>query len=163
MHPSDVQAHLDRLNLGLRVIEFPQSTATAQAAADAAGCELGAIVKSLLFLVDGQPVMVLISGDQTGDQRKLGALFGVGRKKVRIADAETVRVVTGYDVGGVPPVAHATPLPVVIDQMLGRYETVWAAAGAHNAVFPIAYQTLIDITHGQVADIVKTKAEITVD
>jgi prolyl-tRNA editing enzyme YbaK/EbsC (Cys-tRNA(Pro) deacylase) len=156
MQPHEqVQAHLDRLAPGIKVHLMPESTATAPEAAVAAGCELGAIVKSLLFVIDGQPVLVLVAGDQVADQRKLGGLYGVGKKKVRIADAETVRRVTGFEVGGVPPVGHTTRLPVLIDQTLGRFATVWAAAGTRNAIFPIPFSRMVEITAGRVADIVR--------
>ena len=86
MKPSErVQAALDEINLGIRVIEHKTSTATARDAAAAAGCDLGAIVKSLLFMVDGQPVLVLVAGDRMVDARRLAAHFGVSRKKIRMA------------------------------------------------------------------------------
>jgi Cys-tRNA(Pro) deacylase len=154
MKPSErVQAALDTYGLGSHVVEFGVSTATAPEAAAAAGCELGAIVKSLLFLIDDQPTLVLVAGDRMADQKKLAALFKVSKKKVKLADAETVLCTTGYEVGGVPPVGHNSKLPVLVDESLSRFETVWAAAGMHNAVFPIAYSTLIEITCGQVAAI----------
>jgi len=152
MKPSErVQAALDILGLGIPVVEFETSTATAPEAAAAAGCELGAIVKSLLFLVDGQPTLVLVAGDRMADHIKLAARFEVGKKRVKLADAETVLHVTGYEVGGVPPVGHPVKLPTLVDASLSRFETVWAAAGAHNAVFPIAFSKLVEITGGQVA------------
>ncbi len=154
MRPTErVQAALDALESNIRVVEFAASTATATEAAAAAGCPLGAIVKSLLFLVDGQPVIVLAAGDRLVDQKRLGAFYGVGKKKVKLADAQTVIEMTGYEVGGVPPVGHARALPVLIDESLGRFEIVWAAAGAPNAVFPIAYTRLIEITSGRAADL----------
>jgi len=152
MKPSErVQAALDARDLGIHVVEFAASTATAPEAAAAAGCELGAIVKSLLFLIDGQSTLVLVAGDRMADHKKLAALFGVGKKKVKLADAETVLRVTGYEVGGVPPVGHTEKLRTLVDESLGRFETVWAAAGSDNAVFPILYTKLIEITDGQVA------------
>ncbi len=151
MRPTEqVQAALDTFGQGIRVIEFASSTATAPEAAKAAGCELGAIVKSLLFLIDGQPVIVLAAGDRIVDQKRLGALYNVGKKRVKLAGAQTVLEMTGYEVGGVPPVGHARSLPVLVDDSLGRFETVWAAAGAPNAIFPIAYTELIKITSGRV-------------
>lgn len=149
MKPTErVQAALDAMNLGIHVVEFVASTATAPEAAAAAGCELGAIVKSLLFMVDGQPTLLLVAGDRKVDHKRLAARFGVSKKKVKLADAETVLNVTGYEVGGVPPVGHNTPLSTLVDESLGRFETVWAAAGAHNAVFPIAFSQLVEITGG---------------
>ncbi len=151
MKPSErVQAALDTMGLDIHVVEFKASTATAPEAAAAAGCELGAIVKSLLFLIDGQPVLTLVAGDRLADQKKLATRFGVGKKKVKLADAETVLRVTGYEVGGVPPLGHPVKLPTLVDESLGRFETVWAAAGMHNAVFPIAYAKLVEITGGEV-------------
>ena len=139
--------------MDIRVVEFGASTATAEHAADAAGCALGAIVKSLLFLIDGNPTLVLVAGDRMADQRKLAAHFGIGKKKVRLADSETVRNVTGYDIGGVPPVGHDTRLPVLIDESLARFDTVWAAAGTGNAVFPIPFVRLLQISAGQVIEL----------
>ena len=154
MRPSErVQAALDARGLGIKVVEFTASTATAPEAAAAAGCDLGAIVKSLLFLVDGQPTLVLVAGDRMADHKKLAAQFDVSKKRVKLADAETVLRVTGYEVGGVPPVGHDSPLLTLVDESLKRFITVWAAAGAHNAVFPIDCAKLIEITGGRVAAI----------
>ncbi len=150
--PQDVQAFLAQHLPGVSIRLLDQSTATAVEAAAAVGCPLGAIVKSLLFLADGQPRLVLVAGDRKADQRLLAALWGISRKRIRIADPETVRQVTGYEVGGVPPVAHAAPLPVWIDASLARYETLWAAAGAPNALFPVSFADLVRITGGTVAE-----------
>jgi Cys-tRNA(Pro) deacylase len=139
------------MGLGIHVVEFGVSTATACEAAAAAGCELGAIVKSLVFVIDERPVLVLVAGDRQAAAKRLAAHLHVSKKKVRLADADTVLRVTGYAVGGVPPVGHAEKLRTLIDASLGRYATVWAAAGAPNAVFPIAYSTLIKITDGETA------------
>jgi prolyl-tRNA editing enzyme YbaK/EbsC (Cys-tRNA(Pro) deacylase) len=139
------------MGLGIHVVEFAASTATAPEAAAAAGCELGAIVKSLLFIIDNQPMLVLVAGDRMADQRQLAVRFGVGKKKVKLADADNVLRVTGYQVGSVPPIGHPSRLPTLIDASLGRFETLWAAAGAHNAVFPIAFSKLVEITGGQSA------------
>lgn len=100
---ADVEAALEGLGLETRVMTFDDSTATAPEAAEAIGTALGSIVKSLCFVVAGQPVIVLTTGDRRVDDRKLSALYGVGRKKVKIADAETTMAETGYAPGGVPP------------------------------------------------------------
>jgi len=149
--PQDVQAFLDRHLPGTAVRVLERSTATAPEAAAAVGCPLGAIVKSLLFLADRDPRLVLVAGDRKADQRLLASLWGIPRKRIRIADPEMVQRVTGFAVGAVPPVAHATPLPVWIDASLARYKILWAAAGARNAFFPIAFADLIRITDGTVA------------
>ena len=153
--PQDVQADLDSLGLDIHVQIFEASTATAPQAAAAIGTELGSIVKSLCFVVDGEPLLVLAAGDRLVDDRKLAALYGVGRKKVHIADAETTLQATGYAPGGVAPLGHPRPLTILIDSTFERYEVVYAAAGSPNAIFPIPLKTLVQITGGQLADLAK--------
>src|SRR5437867_3241930 len=130
----DVRAALRAHNLTIEVRTFTESTATAPEAAPAIGTELGSMVKSLCFMVGDQPVIVLAAGDMRVDDRKLGALYDVGRKKVRIADADTTVAITGYAPGGVPPIGHRTVLPILIDQTLRRFEVVYAAAGSPNTI-----------------------------
>lgn len=154
---TDVQAALDQLGLGIQIRLFDSSTATSQQAADNIGCELGQIVKSLCFIIDGQPIVVLASGDQRVDDRKLADFYGVGRKKVKIASAEECVAIYGYEPGGVPPVGHRTPgLPIYIDDSLQRYEMLYAAGGAHNAIFPITLAQLTAATGGMIADVKRT-------
>jgi prolyl-tRNA editing enzyme YbaK/EbsC (Cys-tRNA(Pro) deacylase) len=157
MNPVDrVRAALREKGLGDVVLELDDSRHSALAAAAISAhrgtyVPVGAIVKSLVFLIAGQPIIVLGAGDRNIDQKRLAEVYGVGRKKVKLADAATAFVLTGFEVGGVAPVGHAQALPVVIDQALSRFETIWASAGAHQAVFPITYQQLIEITSGRVA------------
>jgi prolyl-tRNA editing enzyme YbaK/EbsC (Cys-tRNA(Pro) deacylase) len=155
--PDDVQAALDALGLDIRVRIFEQPTATSEQAAEAIGTELGSIAKSLCFVVDGKPVIVVAAGDQKVDTRKLGELYGVSRKKVKIADAETTIQATGYAPGGVPPVGHVQPLPVLIDSTLGRFKIIYGAAGSPHAIFPVPFEELIRITGGQVVDVTVPK------
>jgi len=154
--PADrVQAALDTLGLDILVQRFDRSTGTAPEAAAAVGCELGAIVKSLCFLIDGQPVLVLAAGDRQVDSKALRRIYGVSKRKVKIADPETVEAETGYAVGGVPPLGHPRPLNTLIDRSLSRYAVVHAAAGSANSIFAIPYQTLVEVTQGQVRDVVQ--------
>lgn len=139
------------LGLSLEPRQFEATTRTAEDAARALGCDVGQIVKSLVFLVDGEAVLALVSGANRLDEKKLAAICGVGRKKVRRADADRVRAVTGYAIGGVPPFGHAQRLRTLVDEDLRRYDTVWAAAGTSNAVFAIAPEVLARITSGQSA------------
>ena len=148
-----VQAALDALELGIQVRRFEVPTATAKQAAAAIGCELGAIVKSLCFLIDGRPVLVLAAGDRRVDSKALRRIFQVSKKKVKIADPATVLAATGFVVGGVPPLGHPEPLPTLIDKSLARFETVYAAAGSGDTIFPIAYQTLVEVTQGEVHEL----------
>ncbi|RME82798.1 MAG: YbaK/EbsC family protein [Caldilineae bacterium] len=143
------------LGLDIRVMEFDQSTRTAADAAAAVGCQVGQIVKSLVFLVDGDPVICLVSGSNRLDERKLAAWAGVSRKRVRRADADSARAATGFAIGGVAPFGYPRPLTVLCDQDLMRYDVVWAAAGTPNAVFAIAPPALIEATHAQVLDLAK--------
>ncbi len=155
--PDDVQAALDQTGTGIQIRFFDTPTATSQQAADNIGCELGQIVKSLAFIIDGQPVVVLASGDQFVDDRKLANLYTVGRKKIKTATPEQCITIYGYAPGGVPPLAHRTAgLPVLIDDSLQRYDLLYAAGGAHNAIFPISVEQLLAITGGQVADVRKS-------
>ena len=150
--PADVQAALDPY--GIKINFFDNSTATSQLAADNIGCELGQIVKSLAFIVDEQPIIVLASGDQRVDDRKLAAMFNVGRKKVRVASPEQCIEIYGYAPGGVPPLAHRmTGLPMYLDDSLKRYKQLYAAGGAHNAIFPITLTQLVEITGAAFAEV----------
>ncbi len=155
--PEDVQTALDAFELGLRVQFFEQSTATALEAAEAIGTAPGTIVKSLCFMVNGQPVMVLAAGDRRVDDRKLAAIYEVSRKKVRIATPEQCVEIFGYPPGSVPPVGHRTPVPVYIEDSLARFTQLYAAAGAPNAIFPVTYEQLLHITGGRVADLQRVR------
>jgi prolyl-tRNA editing enzyme YbaK/EbsC (Cys-tRNA(Pro) deacylase) len=145
-----VQAALDELGLGRQVVELPVSARTSQEAADAVGVAVGQIAKSLVFTVNGNPVLVIASGANRVDERKLGVLAG-GR--IRRADAETVRQATGYAIGGVAPVAHPNPIPTWIDEDLLGHEMVYAAAGVPECVFPLTPGELVRITQGRVSDL----------
>ena len=134
MHPTaaKVQERLAGRGLVVDVQVLPASTRTAAEAAEACGCEIGQIVKSLVFVVDGQPTVVLCAGD-----KRVSALNG------RPATADEVRGATGFAIGGVPPLGHHTELPTIIDESLRRFDRVWCAAGTPNAVFETGVEELI--------------------
>jgi prolyl-tRNA editing enzyme YbaK/EbsC (Cys-tRNA(Pro) deacylase) len=138
------------LGFPVTVRTMDQSTHTAADAARAVGCEVGAIVKSLLFLADGAPLLVLASGPNRVDTEVLGRLLGA---EVSMSDAKGVKAATGYSIGGVPPFGHVSRLRSVIDADLLRYEEVWAAAGSATAVFSIEPDALIELTAGEVAPV----------
>ena len=148
-----VSAAAREFKLEIEVVAFEQPTRTAEDAAAAIGCDVGQIVKSLLFLADGAPVMALVSGANRLHEGKLARLRGVGRKKGRRADADTTRAVTGFAIGGVAPFGHPQPLPVYVDADLMQYETVWAAAGTPNTVFAVSPADLLRVTDGNVVDL----------
>jgi prolyl-tRNA editing enzyme YbaK/EbsC (Cys-tRNA(Pro) deacylase) len=137
--------------LELDVREFPDGTRTAADAARAIGCEVDQIVKSLVFVADTDPVLVLTAGGNRVDVVKVGKERSAA--VVRKADAGEVRAATGYAIGGTPPFGHARELPVLIDRHLTGFEVVWAAAGTPRHVFPITPGDLLRATGGQVADV----------
>jgi Cys-tRNA(Pro) deacylase len=137
--------------LELDVREFPSGTRTAADAARAIGCQVDQIVKSLVFVADTEPVLVLTSGGNRVDVVKVGKERSAA--VVRKADAEEVRAATGYAIGGTPPFGHARDLPVLVDRHLAGFEVIWAAAGTPRHVFPIAPADLLRATGGQVADV----------
>ncbi len=130
-------------DLDLKVIEMDDSTHTAQEAADAVGAPVAAIVKSLVFLANGEPLLVLVSGPNRVDVGALGERLGVTLTK---ADADTVKAATGYSIGGVPPFGHRTPLRCVMDEDFMVVEQLWAAAGSAKAVFPITPEKLRELS-----------------
>lgn len=119
--------------LDVEVRAFPAGTRTAADAAAAIGCKVAQIVKSLVFVVDGEPVVALVGGDDRLDERRLAA--AAGGTEVRRANADEVRAATGYAVGGVPPFGHARDLPCFVDDALLDHDVVWAAAGTPTHVF----------------------------
>ena len=145
-----VQNYLDRFNLKLEIQELAKSTRTAQQAADAVGCAVGQIVKSLIFKTGDQPLLFLVSGKNQLNVNKVNAALNFQLQK---ADAHFVREKSGYAIGGVPPVAHAFPMEVFIDRDLMEYDQVWAAAGTPNAVFLLKTNDLPRITGGRVIDV----------
>jgi prolyl-tRNA editing enzyme YbaK/EbsC (Cys-tRNA(Pro) deacylase) len=144
------------LGLDLDVREFPAGTRTAEDAARAIGCAVDQIVKSLVFVADTNPVLVLTSGGNRVDVVKVGERTGAAA--VRKADAEEVRAATGYAIGGTPPFGHARELPVLVDRHLTGFDVVWAAAGTPHHVFPITPAELVRVTGGRVADIALDEA-----
>jgi prolyl-tRNA editing enzyme YbaK/EbsC (Cys-tRNA(Pro) deacylase) len=123
------------LGLPIEIQAFPDGTRTAEDAAQAVGCHVGQIVKSLVFVAGDQPVLALVAGDNRLDEARLAAVAGVDA--VRRADADEVRAATSYAVGGVPPFGHPTPLATWVDVDLLDHEVVWAAAGTPRHVFAV--------------------------
>ena len=146
-----VQDTLTALGFGNQVVEHEQATRTSVEAAQAVGCEVGQIAKSLVFKTkSGQAILVIASGANRVDEKKLRELAG---EKIEKPDAEFVRSQTGFVIGGVPPVGHAQPLITFIDEDLTRFDTIWAAAGTPNAVFKLTPGDLVKMTGGKVVAI----------
>lgn len=144
----DVRRDLE--SQGIAVRELPDDASTAQSAARALGTSVPTIVKSLLFLWSDEPLLVLVSGDRKLNARKLAAELGGG--KIRLASPDRVLEITGYPVGGVPPVAHRVRIRTLIDRHLLDHSVVYAAAGAHNAIFPVEPRHLIAMTGAETTD-----------
>jgi prolyl-tRNA editing enzyme YbaK/EbsC (Cys-tRNA(Pro) deacylase) len=146
-----VRTFLEAHGLTEGLHEFEQSTKTAQQAADAMGCDLGQIVKSLVFVVGDKPVLALVAGDRRGDSDAISALLGGG--KVRFADAETVRSATGYAIGGVSPFDLPAGLRILADASLSRFETVYPAAGTPSSMVRMRLAELLELSGAHVAEI----------
>jgi prolyl-tRNA editing enzyme YbaK/EbsC (Cys-tRNA(Pro) deacylase) len=130
---------------------LPDSARTAAEAATGLCCDVGAIASSLVFIADGEPLLVLTSGAHRVDTRAVAARLGVGA--VERAPASLVREATGYAIGGVAPVGHPQPLRTLVDVDLSRHDVVWAAAGHPHAVFPTTYEELLRLTGGTSAEV----------
>lgn len=147
-----VQDALDTFNLSLTVAEMPDSTRTAQEAADALHCTVAQIAKSLIFrgAETGRPILIIASGANRVNEKSVGRLVG---EKLARADADFVQTHTGYAIGGIPPAGHASPIATYIDEDLLQYDEIWAAAGTPHAVFALTPDILKTITGGRVISV----------
>lgn len=142
---------------GYSVVEFDESTHTAQEAANAIGCDVAQIAKSIIFRAaqSGRAVLVIASGRNKVDEKKIRALLG---EKIERAKPEFVLEMTGFEVGGVPPIGHVQPCVVFIDRDLKAFPTIWAAGGTANAVFEIGFDDLTERSRATIADVAKAQA-----
>ncbi len=152
-----VQTALDAFGLALQVVELPTSTRTAAEAAASIGCTVGQIAKSLVFWgkQSGQPVLVVASGVNRVDVKRVGRLLG---EKIGRANADFVRQQTGFAIGGVAPVGHIVEPVTFIDEDLLQFEEIWAAAGTPHAVFRLTPGDLVEITEGRVVMVKQAKS-----
>ncbi|MBI30806.1 MAG: hypothetical protein CL519_05710 [Actinobacteria bacterium] len=138
--------------LDIEVQRYPDGTRTAADAAAAVGCKIDQIVKSLVFMADVRPILILCSGARRVDEEKLAEYIGT---EIRIAGASEVRAATGYAIGGTPPLGHTVPLKTVVDPHLMEFEEIWAAAGTPDSVFPIKPKELVKATSGAVVAVTR--------
>lgn len=163
--PVPIQRVVDaaaRKGVTLEIHVFSESTHTAEDAAAAVGAELGQIVKSLVFVAPGegdalQPILCLVSGPNRVDLARLAAV--AGEPEVRRANANEARELTGFTIGGIPPIGHAPTMRVIMDPDLGRFQVVWAAAGTATAVFPVPPGTLRMLSNAHVAPICEERRQ----
>lgn len=144
-----VQSVLNELGYELNVVEFSDSTRTAQDAADTIGCTVGQIAKSLIFKGKSsqKPILIIASGSNRVNEKLVKEYIG---EKLEKADADFVLEHTGFAIGGVPPIGHTEPISTFIDEDLMEYDEIWAAAGTPNAVFKLTPKILVEISKGTV-------------
>ena len=146
-----VQEFIAQFDSKLKVLSLDTSARTAKDAAESLGSQVGAIVKSLVFRADDTFLICLFAGDKRCSLNKLKKI--ISKKDVCMANADEVKVNTCFSIGGVPPIAHLKKLNILIDQSLGRFESVFAAAGHPNSIFKIKYEQLVQMTKGEVKEI----------
>ena len=148
-----VQEFITQFDSKLKISTLDTTARTAKDAAESLGCEVGAIVKSLVFRADDTFLICLVAGDKRCSLNKLKKV--IDKKDVCMANADEVKTNTGFSIGGVAPVAHLKKLNILIDQSLGRFQSVFAAAGHPNSIFKIEYDKLVQMTKGEVKEIIE--------
>ena len=146
-----VQEFITQFDSKLKISILDTTARTAKDAAESLGCEVGAIVKSLVFRADDTFLICLVAGDKRCSLNKLKKV--ISKKDVCMANADEVKSNTGFSVGGVAPIAHLKKLNILIDQSLDRFQSVFAAAGHPNSIFKIGYNRLVQMTKGKVKEI----------
>ena len=146
-----VQEFINQFDPKQKVLVLDTTARTAKDAAESLGCEVGAIVKSLVFRTDNTFLICLVAGDKRCSLNKLKKI--VSKKDVCMANADEVKVNTGFSIGGVAPIAHLKKLNILIDQSLDRFQSIFAAAGHPNSIFKIEYNQLVQMTKGEVKEI----------
>ncbi len=144
IHENGVRGQLIHLNV---------PTPTVESAAAAVGTSPDKVIKSLIFLVDGNPVLVIASGIQKVDRRTIAKHFEVGRKRVKLADAQTVQDVTGFEIGAVPPIGHSTPLNVLIDKRVLQHSTVYGGGGSIDVLLKLDPNEILELTEASPIDL----------
>lgn len=148
-----VKQHMESAGLEPRIRVLPDSARTAAKAADAIGCTIAAIANSLVFVADGEPVLVMTSGGHRADLAVVAA--SIGAAHVEMASASVVREATGQAIGGVAPTGHPAPLRTYIDEALEEFDEIWAAAGHPHTVMPLTFESLRALTQGQVITVAR--------
>lgn len=144
--PADLARYIAEQGIAAELVPMTAETPTVPAAAAALGISTGQIIKSLLFLIRDEPVLVIVSGETPADRRVLADRFGVGKKQIKLADAETVARVLGYPVGGVPPFGHATTVPTLLDRAVLEWDVIYGGGGDDHTLLRIAPEKLARVT-----------------
>jgi prolyl-tRNA editing enzyme YbaK/EbsC (Cys-tRNA(Pro) deacylase) len=154
MHPRAAEFSeraAEEYGLEVEVHEFDEGTKTAADAAAAVGCDVAQIASSIVMLANDEPIVVVTSGANRVDETKVGEELGA--QEVRMAEAEEIRETLGWSIGGVPPICYETAVPVLFDESLARFDTVWAAAGTPEAVFPVDPDRLVELADATQCDV----------
>ncbi|OQA40874.1 MAG: Cys-tRNA(Pro)/Cys-tRNA(Cys) deacylase YbaK [Chloroflexi bacterium ADurb.Bin325] len=147
--PADLAAHIAASGIAAEIVPMAVETPTVPAAAAALGVQAAQIIKSLLFIVRDAPVLMIASGDAIVDRRVLAERHGVGKKQVKLADAETVLALTGYPVGGVPPFGHRTRVPVLLDVAIRGWDVIYGGGGDDRTLLRVTPDELARATAGE--------------
>jgi prolyl-tRNA editing enzyme YbaK/EbsC (Cys-tRNA(Pro) deacylase) len=153
----DLQGFLQANQIPAEILRLPVPTPTVETAAQAVGAQAEQIVKSILFLVDGQPVLAITCGRAYVDRKAIADLFGVGKKRIKLASADEVLALSGYEVGSMPPFGHCQPIRSLLDRRVLGLSEVFAGGGAENALMRIAPQDIRRISNAEVLDLVNGK------
>ena len=155
MTPTHITAFCQQHGLAAEVVTLPEHGATVEAAAQALGVSVESICKSVLFLVDAQPVLVIANGTRRIDYKRVADHFGVNRKRTKLADAATVLAVTGFAVGTVPPFGHTQPLRTVVDRGVLAQPIIYAGGGALDALVRTTPAEVIRATQAETVDVIQ--------
>jgi Cys-tRNA(Pro) deacylase len=148
----DIEKYMQRSGIIGKVLHLSVPTPTVETAAQAIGTTVEKIVKSLVFLMDGEPILVISPGTRRVDRKRLARHYGIGRKRVKLANAETVLTLTGFEVGAVPPFGHKTTLSVVLDKTILQQPVVYAGGGTTEALLEISPTEILRVTGATVLD-----------
>jgi len=153
MNRKDLQQFIDAHNIDATILPMDRHTSTVEDAARALSVETDQIIKSLVFIARGEPLIVINNGISRVDRRKLGATLGINRKKIKFADAEQVKDITGYMVGSMPPFGHRRQLQTLVDTGIALLDTVFGGGGDINAMMRLYSQELLRVTQAKIIDL----------
>jgi prolyl-tRNA editing enzyme YbaK/EbsC (Cys-tRNA(Pro) deacylase) len=154
---ADLAAFMASEEIAGELVELPVLTRTVETAAQAVGVEPDRIVKSIMFLIEGEPVLAITCGTAYVDRRAIGKRFGVGRKRVKLASRDEVLAETGFDIGAMPPFGHRKPLKTLVDQRILQFSFVYAGGGAENTLLKINPQDIVDVTQPEILVITESR------
>jgi prolyl-tRNA editing enzyme YbaK/EbsC (Cys-tRNA(Pro) deacylase) len=153
MDASDLQRFIDRDNINASVVHLPDDTPTVEEAAKVVGCRPEAIGKSLLFLADGQPLLVVANGETRVGYKALADHLGISRRRLKLAKADQVLDITGYEVGTVPPFGHALKLRTIVEKRILEQDEIYAGGGAINALMRLTPEELLRVSGAEIVSL----------